>query len=268
MIKMNCLTILPLINLSMRKSILFLFIFFSSCLLFAQNFPERSNRLVNDFTNTLSNEDVNALERKLVAYNDSTSTQVAIILIPSLEGYDVADYADRLAEKWGIGQKEKDNGVIILAAIQDRKVTIQTGYGMEGVLPDAICKRIIEYEITPEFKRGNFYQGLDNASTAIFKFAAGEYKADTYQKKGKKGFPAGLIILFFIIAIIAISRRKKRYQNIGTRGADIPFWMLMGGLGSGGGSHRGSWGNFSGGSGGFGGFGGGSFGGGGASGSW
>lgn len=250
----------------MRKIILLLCFFFSSSILFAQIFPERPNRLVNDYTGTLSADEVNTLERKLVAYNDSTSTQVSVVIVNSLEGYDVADYANRLAEQWGIGQKEKNNGVIVLTSIQDRRVTIQTGYGLEGVLPDAICKRIIEKEITPEYKRGNYYQGLDNATTAIFKFAAGEYTASNYKKGGK--FPFALIILFFIVFVWLMSRSKRKYQNIGTRGSDIPFWMLLGGLGGGGRSHGGSWGNFNSGGGGFGGFGGGSFGGGGASGSW
>lgn len=230
---------------------------------FAQTFPTKSNRLVNDYVGIMSVEDQNALEQKLVAYNDSTSTQLAIVIIESLEGYEVSDYATRLAEAWGIGQKDKDNGVILLVAIADKKITIQTGYGMEGVLPDAICKRIIENEIKPAFKQSKFYLGIDNASTAIFKFAAGEYKADHYSKK-EKSMPFGVIIIIFIIAVIVLSRSKRNYQTIGGRGAGGFFPPFIGG----GGSSRGSWGDFSGGGGGFGGFGGGSFGGGGASGSW
>ncbi len=229
----------------------------------AQTFPEKSNRLVNDYVGVLSAEESAALESKLVAYNDSTSTQLAIVIIESLEGYEVSDYAIRLGEAWGVGQKEKDNGVMILVAIADKKITIQTGYGMEGVLPDAICKRIIENEIKPSFKKSKFYEGIDNASTAIFKFAAGEYKADHYNKK-KKGLPFGMIIVLFIIAVVVLSRSKRNYQTIGGRGTGGFFPPFIGG----GGSSRGSWGDFSGGGGGFGGFGGGGFGGGGASGSW
>jgi uncharacterized protein len=229
----------------------------------AQTFPEKSNRLVNDYVGVLSAEESTALESKLVAYNDSTSTQLAIVIIESLEGYEVSDYATRLGEAWGVGQKEKDNGVMILVAIADKKITIQTGYGMEGVLPDAICKRIIENEIKPSFKKSKFYEGIDNASTAIFKFAAGEYKADHYNKK-KKGLPFGMIIVLFIIAVVVLSRSKRNYQTIGGRGTGGFFPPFIGG----GGSSRGSWGDFSGGGGGFGGFGGGGFGGGGASGSW
>ena len=229
----------------------------------AQTFPEKSNRLVNDYVGVLTSEESIALENKLVAYNDSTSTQLAIVIIQSLEGYEVSDYATRLAEAWGVGQKDKDNGVMLLVAIADKKITIQTGYGLEGVLPDAICKRIIENEIKPAFKKSNFYAGIDNASTAIFKFAAGEYKADHYKKK--KGVPFGLILVIFIVAVVVMSRSKRNYQTIGGRGGMGGFFPPFIG---GGGSSRGSWGDFSGGGGGFGGFGGGSFGGGGASGSW
>jgi uncharacterized protein len=251
----------------MKKIISILIICIVSSLAFAQDFPARSTRLVNDFSNTLSSDEINTLEHKLVAYNDSTSSQVAIVLVKSLNGYEVSDYAVKLAEQWGIGKKEKDNGVLILAAIDDRKITIQTGYGMEGVLPDAICKRIIEQEIKPAFKSGNYYQGLDQATSAIFKFAAGEYTADNYGKQ-ENSVSFGVIIVLFILFVFLMSRSKRNHQNFGTRGRDIPFWMLMMG---GGGRGSGSWSDFSGGSrggGGFGGFGGGSFGGGGASGSW
>lgn len=250
-------------RLHTKNIFLALIVLIFSTNVFAQNFPAKSNRLVNDYAGIMSVEEQNALEQKLVAYNDSTSTQLAIVIIESLEGYEVSDYATRLAEAWGVGQKERDNGVMLLVAIADKKITIQTGYGMEGVLPDAICKRIIENEIKPAFKKSNYYEGFDNASTAIFKFAAGEYKADHYTKK-EKGAPIGLIIIIFIIAVIVLSRSKRNYQTIGGRGAGGFFPPFIGG----GGSSRGSWGDFSGGGGGFGGFGGGSFGGGGASGSW
>lgn len=242
-----------------------IFVLFGCTEIFAQEFPAKSNRLVNDFAGVLNESEIASLESKLLAYNDSTSTQVAIVIVNELQGYDVADYANRLAENWGVGQKDKDNGVMVLAAIQDRKITIQTGYGMEGVLPDAICKRIIELEIKPAFKSGNFYKGFDDATTAIFKFAKGEYTADNYAKsKGK--FPFIFILIAFIIIVFILSRSKRNYQSFGGRGMDGGgfFPPFIGG----GGSSRGSWGDFSGGGGGFGGFGGGSFGGGGASGSW
>jgi uncharacterized protein len=244
---------------------------------FSQDFPEKPNRLVNDYTGTLSQNEVDNLEQKLIAFDDSTSTQIAVVLIKSLGVYDINDYTARLGEKWGVGSK-KNNGVVILAALEDRKVSIQTGYGVEGALPDAITKRIIENEIKPSFKQGNYYQGLDNATSAIISYTKGEYKNDKpkKQKGGSGGFPFGILIII-IIAII-ISRRGggggRGGEIIGGRGGASPFWwMLMGSQmgrsrGSGWGGFTGGGGGFGGGGGGFGGFGGGSFGGGGSSGDW
>ena len=242
--------------------------------LFAQTFPEKPNHLVSDYTQTLSETDLNQLESKLVAFNDSTTTQIAVVLIKSLEGYDIADYAVRLAEKWGIGGSKNNNGVLVLASIGDRKVTIQTGYGVEGALPDAIARRIIEQEIKPNFKSGNYYAGLDQGTSAIISYTKGEYKADPAINKNKQpGISKGIIFIIIAIIIIAlISRRGGGGGNqvIGRGGSSSPFWWML--LGSALGSRGGGGGGFGGGGGssggGFGGFGGGSFGGGGASGDW
>lgn len=231
----------------------------------AQEFPAKSNRLVNDFASLLNADEVNSLEQKLVAYNDSTSSQISIVIIKSLEGYEVSDYTVRLANAWGIGKADKNNGAIILVALDEKKMSIQTGYGLEGALPDAICKRIIERELKPSFKAGNFYEGFDLATTAMFKFASGEYKADHY-KKGKK-LPIGALLIAFLVVIVIVSSASKKYQTIdgkGVRGGGGFFPPFIGGGGFGGGGFGGG----SGGGGGFGGFGGGSFGGGGASGGW
>lgn len=247
-------------------SIVLVFIMFSIGAM-AQDFPERSSMLVNDYAQALSAAETNALEAKLVAYNDSTSTEIAVVLIKSLGAYEVSDYAVKLAEQWGIGVKGKNNGVIILVAVEDRKVTIQTGYGMEGVLPDAICKKIVENELKPEFKQGNYYQGLDNASTAIIQYSKGEYHSDGKKKGKKQNIPFALVIFIFIVVVLILSKRGgggTRINGGGNMAGGLPLWMLL----NSGGSGRGSYGSFSSGSGGFGGFGGGSFGGGGASGSW
>ena len=233
----------------------------------AQNFPEKPTTLVSDYTNTLSAGETAALEQKLVAFADSTSSQIAVVLVPTLEGYDVADYAVRLADKWGIGQDKKNNGVILLVSIGDRKMSIQTGYGMEGALPDAIARRIIENSIKPAFKQGAYYQGLDAGTNDIIAYTKGEYKNDAPKRGKTKSFPL-VFILVFILIFIAIARKSGGGGNgqvIGGRGTAGAFWWL---LASGGGGSSG--GGFGGGSdsGGFGGFGGGSFGGGGASGSW
>lgn len=259
-----------------RISFILLFILSVSALK-AQTFPEKPNRLVNDYTNTLSQAEIDQLEQKLVAFDDSTSTQIAVVLIKSLEGYDVADYAVRLAEKWGIGGKKNNNGVLVLASIGDRRVTIQTGYGVEGALPDAITRRIIENEITPNFKKGDYFAGLDQGTSAIISYTKGEYKDARKKATNDKG-PSGFVIFLIIMVIIFLISRKGGgggNQIIGRRGAASPFWwMLMGsgmGRNSGGGfgGFSGGGGGFGGGGGGgFGGFGGGSFGGGGSSGSW
>lgn len=249
---------------------------FLSLILKAQTFPEKPNRLVNDYTQTLSSAQVDQLEQKLVAFNDSTTTQVAVVLIKSLDGYDVADYGVRLAEKWGIGGAKNNNGVLLLVSLGDRKVTIQTGYGVEGALPDAITKRIIEREIKPNFKAGNYFEGLNQGTNAIISYTKGEYKNDNPKAKTKnRGSGIAFVIIMIIIIILAIKKGGGgNSEVIGGRGSASPFWwLLMGsqlGRGSGGGfgGFSGGGGGFGGGGGGFGGFGGGSFGGGGSSGSW
>lgn len=266
------------IKLQMRFKHIFptiVFLLFSA-VLFAQTFPEKPNRLVNDYTQTLSVQQIEQLEQKLVAFDDSTSTQIAVVLIKSLEGYDVADYGVRLAEFWGIGGAKNNNGVLVLVSLGDRKVTIQTGYGVEGALPDAITKRIIEREIKPNFKVGDYFAGLDEGTNAIISYTKGEYKNDTPQKGRKEGgIGIGFIIIMIIIILIAIKKGGGGGSEvIGGRGSASPFWwLLMGsqiGRGNSGGfgGFTGSGGGFGGGGGGFGGFGGGSFGGGGSSGSW
>lgn len=260
----------------MRKLIVILFCILAPIFTIAQKFPDKPNppRLVNDFTNTLSDQERNSLEQKLLTYNDSTSTQIAIVMISTLDGYPVDDYAIKLAEKWGIGQKGTNNGVLIFVAKDDRKIFIPTGYGMEGVMPDGLVKRIIENDIKPAFREGQYYEGLDKATDSMFRLAAGEYKADPKERQ-KQGPPIlfilGIFLFIFFIFWMKVKSVKK-YSAVN----NISFWAAWALLNQASQSHRGSWGGFSGGSGwgggssggGFGGFGGGSFGGGGAGGSW
>jgi uncharacterized protein len=234
----------------------------------AQDFPEKPNppKIVNDFAGMLSADENERLEKKLTAYNDSTSTQIAVVIITSIGVYDASDYAFQLAEKWGIGQKGKNNGILILVAKQERKTFIATGYGVEARLPDAICKRIISQTINPKFKEGNFYAGIDEGTTQMFGYLTGEFKAEPKSKKGK-GNGLVIIAVFVIIFILIISSNKNNgrgggYNRTFGGGGFIPF--PMGGFGSGRGGGFGGGGS----SGGFGGFGGGSFGGGGAGGDW
>jgi uncharacterized protein len=252
----------------------------------AQEFPEKPSppRLVNDYAGLLSNQEINALEGKLVAFNDSTSTQIAIVIVNDLHGYDRSDYAERLAEKWGIGQKGLNNGILILVKTKtgdsQGQVAIAQGYGLEGAIPDITCGEIVDNDILPAFREGNYYAGLDKATSTLMALARGEFTAEAYgqfvKKKSKDPF-AGIImfivIIVIIIAIISGRSGGSNNRNIGSK--NLPLWLLLGMMNSGRNSHNGSWGGFSGGGGfggggggGFGGFGGGSFGGGGAGGSW
>ncbi len=235
--------------------------------------PPNPPRLINDYTKTLTAEQLQALEQKMVAYDDSTSNQVVIVIVSKLEGKSLEDAALEILRNWGVGGKENNNGVVILVAKDDRKVTIQMGYGLEGVIPDVTAKAIIDNAITPNFKKENYYRGLDEATDDIIKAAAGRYKAPEGYGKKSKGRGIGLAtIIFILILIFAFSGRggggggmvsRRGYRDFGTG------WILgtlLGGGGGGGGG--GGWSGGGGGGGGFGGFGGGSGGGGGASGSW
>lgn len=252
-------------------SLLVLLTFFG----YAQEFPAKPNTLVNDYTNTLSNEQKQSLERKLVAFDDSTSSQIAVVIIKSVGDYDINDYTQKLGRAWGVGGKDKNNGVVLLVAMGDRKLSIQTGYGVEGALPDIYTKRIIENDIKPFFKSNDYFAGIDAGTDSIIKLIKGEYKNDNpkAKSKGSKG-GAGIIVIIIIIVIVIILRRGGGgggSQVIGGRGvADALFWSMLlgGGRGSDGGGFGGGFGGGSSGGGGFGGFGGGSFGGGGSSGSW
>lgn len=231
-------------------------------------------RLVNDFTNTLTPEQVHALEEKLVAYDDSTSNQVVVVIQPTTGDYPIEDVALQILRRWGVGNKKTNNGLVILIAKDDRKARIEVGYGLEGAIPDMIAASIIDHEMLPNFKQGSYYRGLDEATTAIAKAAAGEYTAPEGYGKRKnknKGLPVGTIIFVIILLIIFFGgatgggRGGGYVSRRGYRG----WWLPTGGwTGGGGWSGGGGGGGWSGGGGGFGGFGGGSGGGGGASGSW
>ncbi len=236
---------------------------------FAGEFPEKPSppRLVNDFANIISPAEQQQLEKKLVAFDDSTSTQISIVTVATIHGYDIDDYNQRLGELWGVGRKGKDNGVVLLVAKQEREVSITTGYGIEAVLTDALSRRIIENNIVPNFKQGNFYNGLDEATTVIMQLATGEFTADDVKPAVNKHLIILIIcLIIFFIFLSSILNRNKHYTYSGRGRSGGGFggpWMGGGGFGGG------SWGG--GGSssgGGFGGFGGGSFGGGGASGKW
>ena len=242
---------------------------------FGQDFPERSKppKLVNDFANILGDREELILEKKLLTYNNNTSTQIAVVTINSLNGNDISDYSFRLAEKWGIGGKGKDNGVLVLVALEDRKMFIATGYGLEGVIPDALAKRIVENYMKPNFRNNNYYKGIDEATSVIMGLASGEFTADQIGRRkiglSRLIFPL-LIIAFFILMSYSRFKRVRGSHMARSNLNFLSFLFLMSVMGGSGGR---GYNNFSSGSGsfgggGFGGFGGGSFGGGGAGGSW
>ena len=231
-----------------------------------------AKRLVHDFGNMFNSVERSQLENKLVAYDDSTSVQIVVVTFKKLDGYPIDLLASEIGEKWGVGQKEKHNGIVIALSNDDRKVSLRGGYGIQAKMPPTIEKLIIDREMIPQFKQGNYYQGVDNAISAIQKQLAGKYDAEP-KDEDSEGLFVFLFFLFVIILFIIIAskggggggggNRSRRGFSLG----DMIF--TSGGMsswGSGGGFGGGSSGGFGGG--GFGGFGGGSFGGGGASGSW
>lgn len=264
----------------MNKLLILLFLVFSYST-FAQDIPARPNppRLVNDLANVLSADQIVALEQKLVSYNDSTSTQIVIVTVATTGDYDVQEYALKILRDWGVGSQNSNNGIVILAAINDRKIRIETGYGMEGVLPDITANQIIDNQIKPQFKSQNYYRGFDQAVDAIIRAAAGEYKSTeigTGRNERRRGGSILSYLIPIIILLLIISRGGGgRGGGMISRRGYNPFLggmlggMLGSGLGRGGGwsGDSGGW-SGGGGGGGFGGFGGGSGGGGGASGSW
>ena len=266
-------------NLVKYPLLVLVFFLSATSLIFSQDYlPDKPSFQTSmyDYAGMLNKADASKLERKLIKYSDTTSTQMVVITINSLEGNDVALYATELAHKWGIGQQGKDNGIVILVSKNDRKVTKLTGYGFEHLLTDALSRRIIENVITPAFKQGDFYGGLDRAADVIFEILSGEYQGQREPEGPKGRFPAFLIVIVFIVIMIILSNinRKGGGRNRGRRGGFSILDAIIlshAGRGSfgGGGFGRSGGGGFGGGGGGFGGgFGGGGFGGGGASGGW
>lgn len=243
--------------------------------LVAQDIPPKPSqeRTVYDYGGMLNSQESKYFEQKLSQFARETSTQIILVTVESLNGYDKADYAQRLAEEWGIGQKGKDNGILILlqpkTSTQKGEAYIAIGYGLESVVPDAIAYDIVSREMIPSFKQGQIGQGINNAITVLMEITRGEYSAEAYAKqKGSKGGAAGIIVIIIVIFFIrTFSSGSRRHHTMGGRGSSALPWFLMGTM-MGGSRSGGSFGNFSGGSGGFGGFGGGGFGGGGAGGSW
>lgn len=232
---------------------------------------------VYDEANLLTEQEKNDLNKKLIAFADSTSTEIEVIIIPSTKGQDINFLAAMFGEEWKIGKKDVDNGIVFLIATQDRTMSIQQGRAVEQYLTASVAGQILDYIVTPNFKKGLWYEGINRGTSAIMEAIQGKFKPPAENNTGNsKGSLAKTILIAFIIFIIIIilfgnrgggngndddddvilTRRGRRNYP----GGFFPFPGSFGG-GFGGGSSRGG--------GGFGGFGGGgSFGGGGASGGW
>ncbi len=257
-----------------RKGIYILLLVSASC--FAQfTIPDKPDLETSlyDYIQLLSSSQKNSLEQKLISYSDSTSTQIVIAIIASTEGENINFLGAQWGQKWGIGQADKDNGVLVLLARDDRRIAINTGYGVEDRLTDALSRRIIENVIIPEFKRGDYYAGLDKGSDAIFQVLTGAFKEErSFEKNGRFPFGAILPIIIFIVIMIILSSRNRGNRGGGKggrkKGLDIWDIIILSNMGRGGYSGGSSGGGFGGGGGFSGGFGGGGFGGGGASGGW
>jgi uncharacterized protein len=244
----------------------------------AQKIPEvpKEQTSVYDGASLLTGNQKQSLEQKLINYADSTSTQIVVATVNTIGNNEISSYAVKWAHKWGIGQKDEDNGVFMLIAKDDRKMTIQTGYGTEHLLTDALSSRIIRNVLAPNFREGNFYKGIDEATDVMILALNGEYQNDNQYQGESSGIPIGLILfIIFIILMIILSKRNRGGDNFNNRGgrkrdvgSSILESIILSNAGRSGGFGRGSsGGGFS--SGGFGGgFGGGGFGGGGASGGW
>lgn len=248
-----------------------------------QEYPAKPDRLVNDYAQVLSATEANELEATLVEFDRETSVQIAVAIITTLDGYPIADYTHTLFEKWGVGRGKKDNGVLLLVSMNERKIWITTGYGVEGALPDATVKQIIDREIKPHFKEKRYADGLQAGCAAIMAATKGEYQGQGDESDAQPFPVVGVVILLVLIitaSFIFHAFRAKRYARMN----NVSFWVAWALLNAMANKQKGKWGDFStgrgsfggyrgggsgfGGGGGFGGFGGGHSGGGGAGGSW
>ncbi|MDD5765928.1 MAG: YgcG family protein [Candidatus Marinimicrobia bacterium] len=244
--------------------VIFMFLALMVTSLFALDVPPLRTR-VTDLSGILSSSEQLKLEEKLFQFESQTSNQIAVLIIPSLEGEVLEDYSIRVTDAWKLGDKEKDNGVLLLVVINDRKMRIEVGYGLEGALTDLISSSIIRNEIAPEFRNGNYFAGIDAGITSIMKATQGEYQGDPNKFRKSEREPGNLLFgLIFFLFFLPI------FFGMGKRGRRGLLWALFFSEMFRGGGRGGGFGGGGFGGGGFGGFGGGGggFGGGGSSGGW
>lgn len=186
---------------------------FTANLLAQANFPSLTGRVV-DNAQILTTSQIKSLTAILKKHEEQTSNQIVILTLKNLDGYEIADYGYQVARYWQLGQKDKNNGVLLLISLDDRKLRIEVGYGLEGVLTDKISHEIIEYTIKPEFKKGEYYQGISKGATAIIKSIKGEYtKSSSPQTYKDESFISllpfeflGFITLFIFVFLPRIIR--------------------------------------------------------------
>ena len=231
-------------------------------------------RLVNDFANVITNStQLSLLEDSLCRYARRTSTQIVVVTVSDLNGYDVAEYAYRIGQTWGVGQKGKNNGVVILVKpkLSDTdkgRAFIAPGYGLEGVLPDITCSHIVNNEMIPYFRQNNYQAGIVAAAIAVMKACEGEYEGDPLDEDEEGSFGLGMFIMILLLFYLVSKNDKnngKKNSRMSSGGGLAEAIILSNMMRN---SRNSNWGSFSGGSGSFGGFGGGAFGGGGGGGSW
>ena len=243
------------------------------CCIAASAIPSRPNpaRLVNDLADLFTDVQERELEKVLVAFDDSTSNQIAVVTVNDLEGYDASEYATRIGLDWGVGSEKFDNGIVILVKPKTStsgQVFIAVGYGLEGAVPDAYAKRIINNEMIPRFMENDYYGGVQDACEVLMKLASGEIsELREYEDDDDIYAIIALLLIFsLIVFLVAVANKNGGSGSSGgSRGRTIYTGPIITT-----GNDFGGWGRSSGGGfgGGFGGFGGGSFGGGGAGGSW
>jgi uncharacterized protein len=259
-------TRLPRQGLRARQICLFIAVFvglLAVSLQAAEVIPPKPDRYFNDYAGVVSKEAAHRFNERLAQFERDTSNQVVVAVFPKMQSdSDVADYTQRVAQAWGVGQKERRNGVVLFVFTGDRQMFIQVGYGLEGALPDITAFDITEYHIKPYLRVGDYEGGLATGIDLICKAILGEYKGSgktVAEQRGNVRAPSLLFFVIFVIVLIVISRVMRRlggYDYSSRRGGPVFFPMGGGGGSSGGGGFSG-----------FGG-GGGSFGGGGAGSRW
>lgn len=246
----------------------FLILIFNLLIIFGlqASIPQKTDKLVNDYAGVVPSTQKEAMEIRLDSLSRQTGNQIVVLVVTTLDGYEISDYALQIGREWGVGQKDNNNGLVMVVKVKNEtkgQAYIATGYGLEGALPDATCKHIVDNEMIPHFKNNDYAGGIEAALDVIVPIVKGEYTSEEYEKKNDD-WGAGLITMLVIFGIVIVLVVLDKFGLFGPGGGTTygSGGTYTGTRYYGGSSYYGSSG------GGFGGFGGGSFGGGGAGGSW